>query len=67
MQPRTTEDTLVPSSNLQVSNGRGTQDWQADASADAGPSVGCSGGGGRRGSWRNASTTSVKTQGLPES
>lgn len=45
MQPRTTEDTLVPSSNLQVSNGRGTQDWQADASADAGPSVGCSGGG----------------------
>ena len=37
MQPRTTEETLVPSSNLQVSNGRGTQDWQADASADAGP------------------------------
>lgn len=49
MQPRTTEDTLVPSSNLQVSNGRGTQDWQADASADAGPSVGCSGGGGQAG------------------
>lgn len=39
----------MPSSSLQVSDGSGTRDWQADASADAGPSVGRSGGGGQAG------------------